>query len=159
MSKKIKTKTRVKRNPASIFAVLYGSALLPKSRVRQIDVESRTAWAKLCAGTGKFKDYNTIAWVVNVVELGLKHLNSPEISEIVRACSDKVGAALDSRIESGQWNLTDESVPEMLDLLDIHHQLVSLVTVNQLDKILDQVEKLKGDRIECIKVACDAWDD
>ena len=152
MSKKIKTNTRVKRNPSTIFAVLYGSAPLPKSKVRQIDVESRTAWAKLCAGTGKFKDYNTIAWVVNVVELGLEHLNSPEISEIVRACSSKVGAALDSRMASGQWNLTDESVPEMLDLLDIHHQLVSLVTVNQLDKILDQVEKLKGDRIECIKV-------
>ena len=159
MSKKIKTKTRVKRNPASIFAVLYGSALLPKSRVRQIDVESRTAWAKLCAGTGKFKDYNTIAWVVNVVELGLEHLNSPEISEIVRACSDKVGAALDRRMATGEWNLTDEPVPEMLDLLDIHHQLVSLVTVNQLEKILNQIETVKGEQIECIKVACDAWDD
>ena len=157
MSKKIKK--RIKRDPSKILGVLYGSAPLPKSKVRQIDVESRTAWAKLCAGTGKFKDYNTIAWVVNVVELGLEHLNSPEISEIVRACSTKVGAALDSRMASGQWNLTDESVPEMPDLLDIHHQLVSLVTANQLDKILDQVEKLKGDRIECIKVACDAWDD
>ena len=157
MSKKIKK--RIKRDPSKILGVLYGSAPLPKSKVRQIDVESRTAWAKLCAGTGKFKDYNTIAWVVNVVELGLEHLNSPEISEIVRACSEKVGAALDSKMKTGQWNLTDESVPEMLDLLDIHHQLVSLVTVSQLDKILDQVEKLKGDRIECIKVACDAWDD
>ena len=157
MSKKIKK--RIKRDPSKILGVLYGSAPLPKSKVRQIDVESRTAWAKLCAGTGKFKDYNTIAWVVNVVELGLEHLNSPEISEIVRACSEKVGAALDSKMKTGQWNLTDESVPEMPDLLDIHHQLVSLVTANQLDKILDQVEKLKGDRIECIKVACDAWDD
>jgi hypothetical protein len=159
MAKKTKTKIKVKRDPSKILGVLYGAASLPKSKVRQIDVESRLAWAKLCAGTGKFKDYNTIAWVVNVVELGLEHLNSPEIGEIVSACSSKVGAALDRRMASGEWGLTDESVPEMLDLLDIHHQLVSLVTTRQLDKILDRVEKMKGDRIECIKVACDAWDD
>ena len=157
MSKKIVKKT--KRDPRKILGVLYGSAPLAESKVRHIDVESRTAWAKLCAGTGTFKEYNTIAWVVNVVELGLEHLNSPEITEIVKACSDKVGAALDRRMATGQWNLTDESVPEMLDLLCIHHQLVSLVTVNQLEKILNQIETMKGEQIECIKVACDAWDD
>ena len=156
MSKKIVKKT--KRDPRKILGVLYGSAPLSEGKVRHIDVESRTAWAKLCAGTGTFKDYNTIAWVVNVVELGLEHLNSPEITEIVRACSNKVGAALDRRMATGEWNLTDESVPEMLDLLDIHHQLVSLVTVNQLEKILNQIETMKGEQIECIKVACDAWD-
>lgn len=123
------------------------------SKVIEMDVKARTCWLKLCEGHAAFADYNTVAWAVNIVEVGLSHLNSPDIATVVEACTQKVGAALERRIATGEWGLTNTSVPEMLDVLDLHQQLLGLVTIGQLDKLVTEIEERRDREGKYIEVS------
>lgn len=114
---------------------------LPKQQVTKMDVSARVAWLKVCEGTATPDDYNTVAWVVNILEHGLSHLNNEDINSTVLHCAEVVSKALKQKLESDSWELSDKVLPEMQDLLDWYHQLLKLVSRGQLDKLATEIEE------------------
>jgi hypothetical protein len=114
---------------------------LPEHQVTKMDVSARVAWLKLCEGIATPEDYNVIAWVVNILEQGLTHLNNEDINSAVLNCAAVVSKALNQKLESDSWELSDKILPEMQDLLDWYHQLLKLVSRGQLDKLATEIEE------------------
>lgn len=131
---------------------------LPEHQVTKMDIAARVAWLKLCEGTATPEDYNAVAWVVNILEQGLAHLNNEDINSAVLNCASTVSKALNQKLEAGSWELSDKSLPEMQDLLDWHKQLLGLVTVGQLDKLVTAVEERRDREGKYIEVSALDWE-
>ena len=131
---------------------------LPEGKVVKMDIAARVAWLKLCEGTATPEDYNVIAWVVNILEQGLTHLNNENINSTVLRCAEVVSKALKQKLESDSWELSDKTLPEMQDLLDWHEQLLRLVTVGQLDKLVTAIEERRDGEGKYIEVSALDWE-
>ena len=131
---------------------------LPEQQVTKMDVAARVAWLKLCEGTATPEDYNAVAWVVNILEQGLAHLNNEDINSAVLNCASIVSKALNQKLESDSWELSDRSLPEMQDLLDWHKQLLGLVTLGQLDKLVTEIEERRDREGKYIEVSDTNWE-
>ena len=131
---------------------------LPEHQVTKMDVSARVAWLKVCEGTATPDDYNTVAWVVNILEQGLTHLNNEDINSAVLKCAEVVSKALNQKLESDSWELSDKTLPEMQDLLDWHEQLLRLVTVGQLDKLVTTIEERRDREGKYIEVSALDWE-
>ena len=137
---------------------LVNAMPLPKQRVAKMDVTARVAWLKVCEGTATPDDYNAVAWVVNILEQGLTHLNNEEVNSAVLHCAAVVSKALQQKLESDTWELSDKDLPEMQDLLDWHQQLLRLVTVGQLDKLVTAIEERRDREGKHIEVSALDWE-
>ena len=137
---------------------LVNAMPLPKQRVTKMDVSARVAWLKVCEGTATPDDYNTVAWVVNILEQGLSHLNNEEVNSTVLHCAAVVSKALQQKLESDTWELSDKDLPEMQDLLDWYHQLLGLVTIGQLDKLVTEIEERRDREGKYIEVSTVSWE-
>jgi hypothetical protein len=131
---------------------------LPEQQVTKMDVAARVAWLKVCEGIATPEDYNVIAWVVNILEQGLTHLNNEDINSTVLNCAAVVSKALNQKLESDSWGLSDKTLPEMQDLLDWHEQLLRLVTVGQLDKLVTTIEERRDREGKYIEVSTLDWE-
>ena len=131
---------------------------LPEHQVTKMDVSARVAWLKVCEGTATPDDYNAVAWVVNILEQGLTHLNNEEVNSTVLHCAEVVSKALQRKLESDTWELSDKDLPEMQDLLDWYHQLLTLVTRGQLDKIVTEIEERRDREGKYIEVSDKNWE-
>ena len=131
---------------------------LPEHQVTKMDVSARVAWLKLCERTATPEDYNVIAWVVNILEQGLTHLNNEDINSTVLNCAAVVSKALNQKLESDSWERSDKTLPEMQDLLDWHEQLLRLVTVGQLDKLVTAIEERRDREGKHIEVSALDWE-
>lgn len=131
---------------------------LPEQQVTKMDVSARVAWIKVCEGTATPDDYNAVAWVVNILEQGLSHLNNEEVNSTVLHCAAVVSKALQQKLESDSWELSDKDLPEMQDLLDWYHQLLTLVTRGQLDKIVTEIEERRDREGKYIEVTDKNWE-
>ena len=131
---------------------------LPEQQVTKMDVAARVAWLKLCEGIATPEDYNAVAWVVNILEQGLAHLNNEDINSAVLNCASIVSKALNQKLESGSWELSDKDLPEMQDLLDWHKQLLGLVTLGQLDKLVTEIEERRDREGKYIEVSDTNWE-
>ena len=131
---------------------------LPEQQVTKMDVSARVAWIKVCEGTATPDDYNAVAWVVNILEQGLSHLNNEEVNTTVLHCAAVVSKALQQKLESDSWELSDKDLPEMQDLLDWYHQLLTLVTRGQLDKIVTEIEERRDREGKYIEVSDKNWE-
>ena len=131
---------------------------LPEQQVTKMDVAARVAWLKLCEGIATPEDYNTVAWVVNILEQGLAHLNNEDINSAVLNCASIVSKALNQKLEADSWELSDRSLPEMQDLLDWHKQLLGLVTLGQLDKLVTEIEERRDREGKYIEVSDTNWE-
>lgn len=131
---------------------------LTEQQVTKMDISARVAWLKLCEGTATPEDYNTIAWVVNILEQGLAHLNNEDINSAVLNCASTVSKALNQKLEADSWELSDKTLPEMQDLLDWHKQLLGLVTLGQLDKLVTEIEERRDREGKYIEVSDTNWE-
>ena len=131
---------------------------LPEQQVTKMDVSARVAWLKVCEGTATPDDYNAVAWVVNILEQGLSHLNNEDVNSAVLHCAEVVSKALQRKLESDTWELSDKDLPEMQDLLDWYHQLLTLVTRGQLDKIVTEIEERRDREGKYIEVSDKNWE-
>ena len=131
---------------------------LPEHQVTKMDVSARVAWLKVCEGTATPDDYNAVAWVVNILEQGLSHLNNEDVNSAVLHCAEVVSKALQRKLESDTWELSDKDLPEMQDLLDWYHQLLTLVTRGQLDKIVTEIEERRDREGKYIEVSDKNWE-
>ena len=131
---------------------------LPEQQVTKMDISARVAWLKVCEGTATPDDYNAVAWVVNILEQGLSHLNNEEVNSTVLHCAAVVSKALQQKLESDSWELSDKDLPEMQDLLDWYHQLLTLVTRGQLDKIVTEIEERRDREGKYIEVSDKNWE-
>ena len=131
---------------------------LPEQQVTKMDVAARVAWLKLCEGMATPEDYNAVAWVVNILEQGLAHLNNEDINSAVLNCAAVVSKALNQKLESDSWELSDKDLPEMQDLLDWHKQLLGLVTLGQLDKPVTEIEERRDREGKYIEVSDTNWE-
>ena len=131
---------------------------LPEHQVTKMDISARVAWLKLCEGIATPEDYNTVAWVVNILEQGLAHLNNEDINSAVLNCASIVSKALNQKLEAGSWELSDKDLPEMQDLLDWHKQLLGLVTLGQLDKLVTEIEERRDREGKYIEVSDTNWE-
>lgn len=131
---------------------------LPEGKVVKMNIAARVAWLKLCEGTATPEDYNTIAWAVNILEHGLAHLNNEDINSAVLNCAAVVSKALNQKLESDSWELSDKTLPEMQDLLDWHQQLLGLVTIGQLDKLVTEIEERRDREGKYIEVPALDWE-
>lgn len=151
----------MKKNRRSKYGGLYALAKampLTEQQVSKMDIAARVAWLKLCEGIATPEDYNTVAWVVNILEQGLAHLNNEDINSAVLNCAAVVSKALNQKLESDSWELSDKTLPEMQDLLDWHEQLLRLVTVGQLDKLVTAVEERRDREGKYIEVSTLDWE-
>ena len=131
---------------------------LPEQQVTKMDISARVAWIKVCEGTATPDDYNAVAWVVNILEQGLSHLNNEEVNSTVLHCAAVVSKALQQKLESDSWELSGKDLPEMQDLLDWYHQLLTLVTRGQLDKIVTEIEERRDREGKYIEVSDKNWE-
>ena len=131
---------------------------LPEHQVTKMDISARVAWLKVCEGTATPDDYNAVAWVVNILEQGLSHLNNEEVNSTVLHCAEVVSKALQRKLESDTWELSDKDLPEMQDLLDWYHQLLTRVTRGQLDKIVTEIEERRDREGKYIEVSDKNWE-
>lgn len=131
---------------------------LPEQQVTKMDISARVAWLKVCEGTATPDDYNAVAWVVNILEQGLSHLNNEEVNATVLHCAAVVSKALQQKLESDSWELSVKDLPEMQDMLDWYHQLLTLVTRGQLDKIVTEIEERRDREGKYIEVSDKNWE-
>ena len=149
---------KMRRSKYGGLNALVKAMPLPERQVTKMDVSARVAWLKVCEGTATPDDYNTVAWVVNILEHGLSHLNNEEVNSTVLHCAAVVSKALQQKLESDSWELSGKDLPEMQDLLDWYHQLLTLVTRGQLDKIVTEIEERRDREGKYIEVSDKNWE-
>ena len=151
-------KKKKRRSKYGGLNVLLKAMPLPEDKVVKMDVAARVAWLKMCEGTATPEDYNTIAWAVSILEHGLAHMNNEDINSAIMHCTAKVSEALQRKLQSDTWELSNENLPEMLDMLDWYHQLLGLVTVGQLDKLITDIEERRDREGKYIEVNTVSWE-
>ena len=138
-AKKHRTKTLVKAG--GILTPIGNSKNLPPAFAKKIEVGTDLAWFKLCSGIGTVDNYNEVAWAANVVEFGLRDQGIPEVTEVVL----EANAALDEMrlhfLDKQEWVATDRAKAIVPSLLDLLTQLLQFLSINQLERILKEIER------------------
>lgn len=107
---------------------------------RKVDVEANVAWQRLVDGHGTEKDYNDLAWVANVCEVGFKGQDVTGAMEIIQEASGALDGMRVHYLKSGKWHVPPHAHNSVPVLLQLHYELIKLLSLNQLEALLKKVE-------------------
>lgn len=124
-----------------VLEPIHDNAPLRPGFSRKVDVEARVAWQHLIDGHGTEKDYNDLAWATNVCEVGFKGQAVAGAMEIIQEASEALDGMRVYYLKSGKWRVSPRAHNSIPALLQLHYELIKLLSMNQLEALLKKVEE------------------
>lgn len=124
-------------DPSSMRRLLNGVQPFTPGEVAELQLPPRVALESMRTGRGSEMDFSTLACVANNTLVCAETIH-PDCVEVAKVGQDALMTVLDRHNRLGKWGLDAQALQDLLAVLDLHDQLLTLYTPLQMQNAMKE---------------------